>query len=83
MLVFVYNIYIYISQDVLFVTEFSCYLLQSPPLRKEEELLERVSEFQVSHPARLWAMSDIHADKKENMQWLSELDLEAFFGEMF
>jgi len=28
-------------------------------------------------------MSDIHADKKENMQWLSELDLEAFFGEMF
>ena len=28
-------------------------------------------------------MSDIHADKKENMQWLSELDLEAFFGEIF
>ena len=41
-------------------------------------------EFQVSQcPVRLWAMSDIHADKKENMQWLSELDLEAFFGFAF
>lgn len=27
---------------------------------------------------RLWALSDIHTDKKENMQWIRELDENAF-----
>ena len=60
-------------------------------LRKDKELLERIAAKDINQDAagkfppgprgpRLWAMSDIHTDKKENMQWVEDLDPQEFPG---
>eukprot|EP00435_Cladocopium_sp_Y103_P015782 s551_g3.t2 len=48
---------------------------------KDKELLERIAAKDMVGPVvspRLWAMSDIHTDKKENMQWILDLDPQEF-----
>jgi len=62
-------------------------------LRKDKELLARIAAKDINQdPAgklppvvgpRLWAMSDIHTDKKENMQWVLDLDPREFPGGSF
>ena len=53
-------------------------------LRKDKDLLERISgkDLPPSRPSRLWAISDIHTDKKENMQWISNLDPHECLGQI-
>ncbi|CAK9006929.1 unnamed protein product, partial [Durusdinium trenchii] len=47
---------------------------------KEKVLVQRAIDALVlpENVLRLWALSDIHTDKKENMQWIRELDENAF-----
>ena len=62
-------------------------------LRKDKELLARIAAKDINQDAagklppvvgpRLWAMSDIHTDKKENMQWVLDLDPREFPGGSF
>ena len=56
-------------------------------LRKDKELLERIAAKDINQDAgkslvgpRIWAMSDIHTDKKENMQGVLDLDPQEFHG---